>query len=158
MFAPERLKYIRMKRGFTQAELAKKVGIGINSVARYENGQRMPDIEVIYKIANVFGVMSTLFDNSIHSDGEFYQRDIDEMSKEDKILDDCLKSCVVYTEEGKGEIISMQNSAEDLLCSFNCLNERGKEEAINYVAYLTTKDEYTAPDSSTASEHEEGEP
>lgn len=40
-----RLKELRLKRGLSQQELAKKVGISNQSISSYEKGVRKPKIE-----------------------------------------------------------------------------------------------------------------
>ena len=43
-------------RGFTQAELAQKVGVGENSIARYERSEMTPSLTVGHAIAEALGV------------------------------------------------------------------------------------------------------
>ena len=47
---------IRRSRGFTQAELAQRVGVGENSIARYERSEMTPSLTVGHAIAEVLGV------------------------------------------------------------------------------------------------------
>lgn len=49
------LAYFRKKSGLTQAILAEKVNIGVNSIARYERGEVQPSIEIANIIAKVLG-------------------------------------------------------------------------------------------------------
>ncbi len=51
-----RLKKARNDIGFTQREVAKELEIPHTSIARYENGQREPDIETIGKLAEFYKV------------------------------------------------------------------------------------------------------
>ena len=44
----------RIKRGMTQKELAKKVGTKQSSIARLENGNSLPSIKFLQKIAKAF--------------------------------------------------------------------------------------------------------
>lgn len=50
------LKELRLSRGLSQADLAAQIHIAPNSVARYENGLREPDLDTIKTIALFFGV------------------------------------------------------------------------------------------------------
>ncbi len=50
------LSAIRKEKGLTQAELAHRVGIGMNSLARYERGEIQPSIEMASLIAEKLGV------------------------------------------------------------------------------------------------------
>ena len=56
MFVPDKLKIIRKERKLTQAELAKKANMGVNSITRYEKGQRTPPIEETLKIAKALDI------------------------------------------------------------------------------------------------------
>ena len=47
---------IRRMRGLTQAELAQRVGVGENSIARYERSEMTPSLTVGHAIAEVLGV------------------------------------------------------------------------------------------------------
>ena len=47
---------LRGKNKFTQAELAKKIGVSKSTIANYESGYRNPDNKTLIKIANVFNV------------------------------------------------------------------------------------------------------
>ncbi|MBQ7155512.1 MAG: helix-turn-helix transcriptional regulator [Synergistaceae bacterium] len=46
---------LRRKLGLTQAELAEKAGVGVNTIARYERGEMEPSLKVAHAIANVLG-------------------------------------------------------------------------------------------------------
>lgn len=46
------IKTIREALGLSQAKLAEKVGVTQTAIARYENGDRLPGIQIAFKIAN----------------------------------------------------------------------------------------------------------
>ena len=48
----ERIRYYRKLAGLTQSELAKKAGISMMSIRRYETGERVPNLETLRKIAS----------------------------------------------------------------------------------------------------------
>lgn len=50
----ERLKQLRLEKGFYQPELAKELNIAKQTVSNWENGNRVPDAETLIKIANYF--------------------------------------------------------------------------------------------------------
>ena len=52
----ERLRTARLNAGKTQAQVAKEVAIAASSYANYENGKRIPNIDVLEKIATVLEV------------------------------------------------------------------------------------------------------
>lgn len=52
----ERLRKARLSAGYTkQEDLAKAVGISIQSISSYENGRRLPDAEIISKLSQKLG-------------------------------------------------------------------------------------------------------
>ena len=50
------LKYYRKKYGYSQAELAEKLGVSASAISMYEIGQREPNFEIEEKIADFFNV------------------------------------------------------------------------------------------------------
>ena len=47
---------LRKKKGMSQSQLAKALGISPSTVGMYEQGRRIPELNVLIKIANLFGV------------------------------------------------------------------------------------------------------
>ena len=50
------LAYYRKAAGMTQAELAEKINYSDKSVSKWESGNGVPDIYILMKLANLFGV------------------------------------------------------------------------------------------------------
>ena len=50
------LKLIRTRLGLTQEDVAEKVGVSRQAVAKWEKGDTLPDIESCVKLADLFGV------------------------------------------------------------------------------------------------------
>lgn len=57
----EKLKQLRISRKMTQAEFAKLLGVSPSAAAMYERGEREPSIEVLNKMADIFGVDINVF-------------------------------------------------------------------------------------------------
>lgn len=57
----ERLRTIRKENGLTQAELAEKAGIAVNSVRLYESGKVIPKLDTITRIARAMGLTASDF-------------------------------------------------------------------------------------------------
>lgn len=51
-----RIKEIRKKKGLSLQQVADAVGLGNNTISRYETGKREPKLETWKKLANFFGV------------------------------------------------------------------------------------------------------
>jgi len=56
----EIIKYLRNLNGFSQAEVAEKIGVSRQSYSKYESGVVVPSNEIISKLAELYGV-SNLF-------------------------------------------------------------------------------------------------
>lgn len=54
----KKLKKLREKNGLTQQEVADRLNIGQVSYARYENGTRMPNTEMLARLAQLYNVTS----------------------------------------------------------------------------------------------------
>ena len=50
------IKALRTKNGFTQEELAKRLGVTYQAVSKWENDTGMPDISQVVPLASIFGV------------------------------------------------------------------------------------------------------
>lgn len=55
----EKIKELRLNKGWSQEELAKKSGVGRISIIRYENNERIPQVDVASRIANALDAPST---------------------------------------------------------------------------------------------------
>lgn len=51
-----RIKAARIKKGMTQAELAKLLGVAYQNIGQWENGKRVPKVETLMKIGESLGV------------------------------------------------------------------------------------------------------
>ena len=52
----DRIKDLRLNRGLSQVELAKELFVTKQSVSNWENGNIIPSVEVLMKIAKFFSV------------------------------------------------------------------------------------------------------
>lgn len=50
------LKIFRKKNGFTQEQIAERIGVSRQAVAKWENGETLPDIENIIALCDIYGV------------------------------------------------------------------------------------------------------
>lgn len=51
-----RLVELRKEKGLSQVALAKELGVDCSTIAKYETGDRLPDLVMLCKIADYFNV------------------------------------------------------------------------------------------------------
>lgn len=67
------LKYLRKRAGWSQTELAKRLGVSKSAISMWENGNRAPDPEMMEAIADLFNVdMNFLYGKSGSEDDTYY--------------------------------------------------------------------------------------
>lgn len=52
----KRIQLLRMERGWTQAELAKKLNITKKAVKNWESGSSKPSVDCAIRLADIFGI------------------------------------------------------------------------------------------------------
>ena len=67
------LKAYRKKNGYTQDEIAEKLGVSRQAVAKWERGESVPDIESVVMLAGIFGVTVDVLIKSTGSVGNGQQ-------------------------------------------------------------------------------------
>ena len=62
----DKIKQMRKKAGFTQEQLASRLGVSAQSISKWENEVSMPDITLLPSIAEIFGItIDELFDITV---------------------------------------------------------------------------------------------
>jgi transcriptional regulator with XRE-family HTH domain len=62
----ERIKEARVKKGLSQSQLAKAIGVHVTNISRYERGENRPTSDVLTKLANELDVTADfLMDGSM---------------------------------------------------------------------------------------------
>ena len=51
-----RLAFLRIGKGWSQAELARRIGVSASAVGMYEQGRREPSLSIVVQLAREFGV------------------------------------------------------------------------------------------------------
>ena len=133
----EQIKEIRIKKKFTQREIADKLGVSQPSYAQYENGKRNPKLETLQKIAIALDVpiwellglskqeAILLHGNDDRNNTGYNINDLSVLIQKD----------VIHT-----------SNFTKLQTVFNRLNMTGQQEAIKRVEELTEIKKYTDPD------------
>lgn len=74
-----RLKALRKESGKSQEGLARELGISRSCLANYENGIRLPDTDMLMRIADVFHVLTDyLIMRTDHPTPELNEAELDE--------------------------------------------------------------------------------
>ena len=111
----KKIKQLRFKAGLTQEQLADKLGIGAQSVSKWENAVAMPDITLLPLLAEIFGVsIDDLFDLTTE---QRFNRIENRMDAEEELPQDVFWE---YEEFLKGQLVS----------------EEHKKRATELIAYL----------------------
>lgn len=129
----EKIKKIRSENNLSQKEFAKKVGISISSVQKYEYGDVKPSSEVIYKILKTFDISENIFLSDTEMSEEekiFFKMDtevfeaIDESFKENKrnleLIFDNLDYEIDYSQKAVANMLIYNG---DLTISYNGENK-----------------------------------
>lgn len=67
---PQNLAMLRNLNGFSQEEIAEKIGISRQAYAKWEKGETLPDVEKCAKLAKVYGTtIDTLINFEPHQEG-----------------------------------------------------------------------------------------
>lgn len=92
----DNLKYARERMGYTQKEVADKIGVAKSTYSLYESGNREPGVPVIKRITNVLKVSADellgIEDNeeytiAAHKDGEsFTEMELEKIEEYKKLL------------------------------------------------------------------------
>lgn len=113
----EQLKQIRKANKFTQQDLADAVGIERSTYASYETGRNKPDVILLKRIANVFGVSSD-FILEIDTSKKFNMSDAN----------------VSYKKNGSQLISALSKDEKTVLAQYRLLSEDKKEEVKTFLS------------------------
>ena len=114
-----RIKNARIKKGWTQGQLADAVDVSSMAISRYENGSRNPNDVIVEKIAKQLDI----------SFFELYFG-----MTESEIRDDIAAATEAHEKEL--ENYYLPGITKDLVETFNQLNEMGQQKAIERVEEL----------------------
>lgn len=132
----ENLKQIRINKGFSQKEIAERLGVSQPSYAQYENGKRNPKLETVRKIADALGVYISdlIVDWKQYGSSEYAQ----------DIINDITQDVISSAEEAvfSGKEVMRDLKETFIISDFRKLNKEGQDKAIEQVELLTKIPEY----------------
>lgn len=124
----ERIREARKSAKMTQSELATITGLSVNTISRYENGDRKPTLDIMLSIASALNI--TPFD--------FFKGATIDLSEDTHVKETIHKRII--------------------LDAFEKLNGTGKRIAAQRVQELTEIERYTRPEQDTEPQAEEEKP
>ena len=107
-----RLKELREQRGISQTELANFLGVVRSTICQYEKGNRMPDSNILGKLADYFNVS------------------VDYLLGRDTVPEE--KPQIHIPEQYKDVLVSFEGGADDL-------TQEDVDKVIEYIELLRTK-------------------
>lgn len=87
------LSELRKRRGLTQLELAEKFNYTDRAVSKWENGDTLPDVEILYNLCEFYGVT---LDYLTREHTNYYVKRNDELQLWNKIAIICLVAMIVW--------------------------------------------------------------
>ena len=83
------LKKLREEKGLTQSELGKELGISPSTVGMYEQGRRVPDVQILKKMSAFFNVsIDYLLENVNHNVPMKMPKDLNKFLQQSEIIFD----------------------------------------------------------------------
>lgn len=127
-----KIKEYRKSKGLTQKELADKIGVAVNTISRYEIGERVPTLKIIYDIAEA---LNTDIGNILNDDLALAEA-----------LDDLhhIYKLGLNPEDYGYEVNDDQRVI--MLKKYDSLNALGQQKANEYITDLSEQEKYTKPD------------
>ena len=87
------LSELRKRHGLTQLELAEKFNYTDRAISKWENGDTLPDVEVLYNLCEFYGVT---IDYLTHEENARFEKKQDPLKSWNKITITALVSSVVW--------------------------------------------------------------
>lgn len=142
----ENIKANRIKSGMTQKQLAEKIGVAEITIRQYESGKRIPKSNILIRLADTFKIsIYDLLGEKAPADYNKGQVTIS-IGKEKMLVDPIELQKTVNRVVNKVHPTKLSS----LLDSFDILNDKGQNKAIEQVEMLTKIEEYTTPDDEPA--------
>jgi len=132
MILGQRIKFFREQIGLTQLQLAEKARISSKAVGRYENGNRVPSVEIAQRIAEALGISvnELLYPDAIKENPDAIKV---------KVPVDVFN---LDLEALQAKLDARSDKLEIIIKHFDKLNDAGHQELIDYVTALTKMPKY----------------
>jgi transcriptional regulator with XRE-family HTH domain len=128
----QRIKFFREQLGLTQLQLAEKAEISSKAVGRYENGNRVPSVDIAQRIATALGI----------SVNELLCPDAIKENPDALKIENPVDVFNLDLDELQAKLDVRSEKLEIIIKHFDKLNEAGQQELIDYVITLTKMSKY----------------
>ena len=125
-----RLQKLRKENGYSQEELADKLGISRQAVSKWERAESSPDTDNLIVLARLYNISLDELLNDSESDEEIRDRVIDRGQEEKKD-----SSSMVFTDD-EGQTLKIENG------HMHCYNKDGSEHKVDkkQMIFVSTMD------------------
>ncbi len=89
----DNLSELRKRRGLTQLELAEKFNYTDRAVSKWENGDTLPDVEVLYQLCEFYGVT---IDYLTHEENAQFKKKDNPLNRTNRIVITALAVSVIW--------------------------------------------------------------
>ena len=112
----KKIKQLRFKASLTQEQLAESVGVSAQAVSKWENSVAMPDIALLPKLAEIFGVsIDDLFDLTVE---QRLNRIENRMDREDELPQDIFREYEDFLKTQLGDETYKKRATSLLACLY----------------------------------------
>ena len=111
----QNLAELRKRHGLTQLELAEKFSYTDRAISKWENGDTLPDVEVLYNLCEYYGVT---IDYLTHEENARFVKKVDPLNSWNKIAITSLVSMIIWTLATVVFVISLLKGATPLWQAF----------------------------------------
>ena len=111
----QNLAELRKRHGLTQLELAEKFNYTDRAISKWENGDTLPDVEVLYNLCEFYGVT---IDYLTHEENTQFIKKVDPLNTWNKITITALVSSIIWSLATVIFVISLIKSGKALWQSF----------------------------------------
>lgn len=132
------LKKLRTEHNMTQQELAERLNVSQSAVYYWENGKREPNLDMLFKISDVFHVGVDELIGLPEAPETLSAEEIQQLAEESNQENHRFYRIVLTDEEFQ----KWEKYGEILFSSFDKLNLEGKGEAAKRVEELTHIEKY----------------
>ena len=133
----EKLKQLRIAHSYKQVEVASAIGVLRQTYSHYENGDRKPTTEILYKLAAFYNIsINDLMQHTVNLDPDMYY-DANVPSEIGTELDDYID--FLQKPENKQRLKYLSNSERELIYYFEKVDELDKWELIEFTKVLARK-------------------